>query len=239
MPASGSCCATANPYRWLQKSWRRSSRSSRIGIAWSRKTNCSSRSGVTRLWKREGSPGTSPILRKVLGEKPDDHQYIVTVPARGYRFVADVRERRTSWRIAGRAAAGTSRAAMDQGGVFRRVAGWSWAVWLRSASRLSPTSLRPVRATDPGRTAITSLAVLPLDNLSGDPAHEYLADGMTEALITDLGRIGSVRVIARASVMKYKGAHASPVRSRESWECRRWSPAQCCGRVIVYGLRRS
>jgi TolB-like protein/tetratricopeptide (TPR) repeat protein len=70
--------------------------------------------------------------------------------------------------------------------------------------------LRPVRATDTARTAITSLAVLPLDNLSGDPEHEYLADGMTEALITDLGKIGSVRVLARASVMKYKGTHASP-----------------------------
>ena len=52
--------------------------------------------------------------------------------------------------------------------------------------------------------------MLPLDNLSGDPAHEYLADGMTEALITDLGKIGSVRVIARASVMKYKGTQTSP-----------------------------
>ena len=71
-------------------------------------------------------------------------------------------------------------------------------------------ALRPVRATDPGGPAITSLAVLPLDNLSGDPAHEYLADGMTEALITDLGKIGSVRVIARASVMKYKGTQTSP-----------------------------
>src|SRR6185295_10161765 len=70
--------------------------------------------------------------------------------------------------------------------------------------------LRPVRATDPGGSAITSLAVLPLDNVSGDAAHEYLADGMTEALITDLGKIGSVRIIARASVMKYKGTHATP-----------------------------
>ena len=87
-----------------------------------------------------------------------------------------------------------------------------WAVWLRSAWD-SHVRAAPVRATDPGRTAITSLAVLPLDNLSGDPAHEYLADGMTEALITDLGKIGSVRVIARASVMKYKGTQASPIRS--------------------------
>jgi TolB-like protein/Flp pilus assembly protein TadD len=53
---------------------------------------------------------------------------------------------------------------------------------------------------------IDSLAVLPLDNLSGDPAQDYFADGMTEVLVTDLGKIGSLRVISRASVMKFKGS---------------------------------
>jgi serine/threonine protein kinase/tetratricopeptide (TPR) repeat protein len=57
--------------------------------------------------------------------------------------------------------------------------------------------------------AIRSLAVLPLDNLSGDPAQEYFADGMTEALITDLSKIGALRVISRTSVMQYKGAKKS------------------------------
>jgi serine/threonine protein kinase/tetratricopeptide (TPR) repeat protein len=52
---------------------------------------------------------------------------------------------------------------------------------------------------------IRSLAVLPLENLSGDPAQEYFADGMTDALITDLGEIGALRVISRTSVMQYKG----------------------------------
>jgi TolB-like protein/Tfp pilus assembly protein PilF len=49
--------------------------------------------------------------------------------------------------------------------------------------------------------------VLPLANLSGDPEQEYFADGMTEELITDLARIGALRVISRTSVMGYKGAH--------------------------------
>jgi len=53
---------------------------------------------------------------------------------------------------------------------------------------------------------IQSLAVLPLANLSGDPQQEYFADGMTEILITDLGRLpGLNRVIARGSVMRFKG----------------------------------
>jgi eukaryotic-like serine/threonine-protein kinase len=58
--------------------------------------------------------------------------------------------------------------------------------------------------------AITSLAVLPLTNLSRDPEQEFFTDGMTEALITDLSHIGSLRVVSRTSVMRYKGT-ARPV----------------------------
>ncbi len=52
---------------------------------------------------------------------------------------------------------------------------------------------------------IESIAVLPLQNLSGDPEQEYFADGMTEALITDLAKIGALKVISRSSAMRYKG----------------------------------
>jgi eukaryotic-like serine/threonine-protein kinase len=52
--------------------------------------------------------------------------------------------------------------------------------------------------------AIQSVAVLPLDNLSGDPAQDYFADGMTDALITELSHIRKLRVISRTSVMQYK-----------------------------------
>jgi len=51
---------------------------------------------------------------------------------------------------------------------------------------------------------IQSLAVLPLANLSGDPAQDYFSDGMTEELITNLGKISALRVISRTSVMRYK-----------------------------------
>ncbi len=58
-------------------------------------------------------------------------------------------------------------------------------------------------AAKPGR--IDSLAVLPLENLSRDAEQEYFADGMTEALITNLARIGALRVSSRTSIMRYKG----------------------------------
>ena len=58
---------------------------------------------------------------------------------------------------------------------------------------------------------IRSLAVLPLTNMSDDPEQEYFADGMTEELITELSRIGSLRVISRTSVMQYKGEKKKPL----------------------------
>jgi len=67
-----------------------------------------------------------------------------------------------------------------------------------------------------GPDVIRSLAVLPLENVSHDPAQEYFADGMTEALISDLARLRHLRVISRTSAMKYKGVHrALPEIARE------------------------
>ncbi|MBA2646000.1 MAG: winged helix-turn-helix domain-containing protein [Pyrinomonadaceae bacterium] len=57
--------------------------------------------------------------------------------------------------------------------------------------------------------AVASIVVLPLENLSGDPAQEYFADGMTDALIGDLAKIGELRVISRTSSMHYKGTKKS------------------------------
>jgi len=56
---------------------------------------------------------------------------------------------------------------------------------------------------------IESLAVLPLENLSGDPEQEYFAEGLTEALITTLAKVGELRVVSRTSVMLYKGVRKS------------------------------
>ncbi len=65
------------------------------------------------------------------------------------------------------------------------------------------------RATNASRPKIQSLAVLPLKNLSGDPNQEYLADGMTEALIGRLSGIHDLRVISRTSVMRFKDTQLS------------------------------
>ena len=76
------------------------------------------------------------------------------------------------------------------------ISAWKWiglsSVW------------SPVGARAP---AMRSIAVLPLENLSGDPAQEYFADGMTDELITDLAKISGLKVISRTSVMKFKGEH--------------------------------
>jgi TolB-like protein/Flp pilus assembly protein TadD len=61
-------------------------------------------------------------------------------------------------------------------------------------------------AGDRGRPPIESIAVLPLENLSGDPGQEYFADGMTDELISQLAQIGALKVISRTSIMQYKEA---------------------------------
>ncbi|MFL5573474.1 MAG: protein kinase domain-containing protein [Gemmatimonadaceae bacterium] len=68
-----------------------------------------------------------------------------------------------------------------------------------------PTGALPL----PPRGLVRSIAVLPLRNVSRDPAQEYFADGMTESLISDLARVKALRVISRTSVMRYKGAEKS------------------------------
>ena len=80
------------------------------------------------------------------------------------------------------------------------------AWWL--ANRNTPPPGAPAAAATP--TAIPRIAVLPLANLSGDATKEYFADGMTEALITDLAKIGGLQVISRGSVMRYKRTDKSP-----------------------------
>ena len=77
---------------------------------------------------------------------------------------------------------------------------------LALAIGMNPGGLRERFSGGPGKQPIESLAVLPLENLSGDPNQEVFANGMTEALITELSKIKALKkVISRASAMQYKG----------------------------------
>jgi serine/threonine-protein kinase len=70
----------------------------------------------------------------------------------------------------------------------------------------APLGYRVLFRDAPAAPEIESLAVLPLENLSGDPEQEYFADGMTEAIIGNLARIRALRVVSRPSVMRFKGS---------------------------------
>ena len=139
-------------------------------------------------------------LRKALGDSAENPEFIETLPRHGYRFVARTNgdsfpesapkpKRRfavpilvSSFALLALMAA---LVAYDVGGLRRRL-------WGRTA--------------DP---PIRSLAVLPLSNLTGDSQQDYFVDGMTDALITDLAKIRTLKVISRTSVMRYKGTNKS------------------------------
>ncbi len=77
----------------------------------------------------------------------------------------------------------------------------------RFVETLSRRGYRFVGRIECDAPQMRSLAVLPLENLSRDPEQEYFAEGLTEALITTLAKIGELRVVSRTSAMQYKGVH--------------------------------
>ncbi len=147
------------------------------------------------------------ILRKALGERPDDHQYIMTVPGRGYQWVADVRELQVQDSEEFETAVPRSQRRDFRPGAMFPAYRWrilAGLIALGIGVFVYVLIQSHVRAGL--RPDIKSVAVLPLQNLSGDPSQEYAADGLTEALIGSLAQIRALRVVSRTSVMRFKGS---------------------------------
>ena len=156
-------------------------------------------------------------LRSALGDSADNPRFIETLPKRGYRFIADVsvvdadaRPKRSEF-AAGDLPATEPGDKLQGAGLAVAPKRRLWPA-LRVIVALALVLGLPILAVwlfrSRGRapTGIRSLAVLPLDNLSGDASQNYFADGMTDELIIDLAQISALRVISRTSVMVYKGA---------------------------------
>jgi TolB-like protein/DNA-binding winged helix-turn-helix (wHTH) protein len=141
-------------------------------------------------------------LREALGDSADTPRYIETLSRRGYRFMAGLHGNGHAGAEVSTFPAARSRANWKPGIGIASVAAVLLAVGL-GATRLWP------RFSGRSTPQIRSIAVLPLQNLSADPAQEYFSDGMTDALITDLAQFGGVRVISRTSSMQYKQTRKS------------------------------
>ncbi len=152
-------------------------------------------------------------LRAALGDSADNPRFVETLPRRGYRFLPSVKELGSSngssshtlprWFSAGL----TFQLGRLRFRVRVTVALAIIAV-LSVAAYVGWQSFRPPVQPLAGKIM---LAVLPFDNLSGDPDQDYFSDGMTEEMITQLGRLNPERlgVIGRTSIARYKGTNKS------------------------------
>ena len=154
-------------------------------------------------------------IRTALGDSPANPRFIQTLSGRGYRFIAPVDAVADPVPAVEPEEAAPAQVERPRGASLRArwiVAAASGALvaFVAILFALNAGSLRDRlraaldlrRAVRPG--GIESIAVLPLENLSGDPEQEYFADGLTDDLITDLGKMVTLRVISRTSVMQYK-----------------------------------
>jgi TolB-like protein/DNA-binding winged helix-turn-helix (wHTH) protein/Flp pilus assembly protein TadD len=155
-------------------------------------------------------------IREALSDSAESPRFVETVARRGYRFLAEVK-------AADPAAVGSTEAptqpypAMEshdrpdlagiQATPKHPLPSRAWKMSALALTLLLFASAGIWKARFWTRPSdIRSLAVLPLESLSGDASQDYFADGMTDELITDLGQISALRVISRTSVMAYKRA---------------------------------
>jgi len=148
-------------------------------------------------------------LREALEDSADTPRFIETLPRRGYRFIYPVNG----------APAGTT-ARNDPEDTAKSPEPAAWWRRRRAASMLlvalpavllglfalNVGGLRDALVGRAGAVNVTSIAVLPLKNLSGDSQQDYFADGMTEALTTELGKIGALQVLSYQTVASYRQA---------------------------------
>ncbi|HXJ11762.1 MAG TPA: winged helix-turn-helix domain-containing protein [Candidatus Limnocylindrales bacterium] len=167
---------------------------------------------VEKIWGKDfffdAENGINNAIRKIrsaLNDSAEQPFFVETSLGKGYRFIAPV-ERISEPNVS--PPPGLS-VPLQKPALFR-----SWHAWapvlgltalLAAAFAFNFAGIRN-RIFATGGPPIHSIAILPLENLSGDPNQEYLADGMTDALITGLAQVSSLRVISRTSAMHYKGS---------------------------------
>jgi TolB-like protein/DNA-binding winged helix-turn-helix (wHTH) protein/Flp pilus assembly protein TadD len=150
-------------------------------------------------------------IRDALGDSAQHPRFVETVARRGYRFLADVTAVHGGQTKA--LAEGLHLDHLDSRAVTATQLGEQVRTPMRMlvgfgvALALVASLSWPFLIRDNSLRAIRSLAVLPLDNLSGDPAQDYFAEGMTDELINYLGKSRTLRVISRTSAMTYKNVH--------------------------------
>jgi DNA-binding winged helix-turn-helix (wHTH) protein len=136
-------------------------------------------------------------LREALGDSAENARFIETLPRHGYRLIVPVEKSEPET-----CAAPTSPFLRPN---VRHIK-WALAMTLAFVLGIASSGRWRERLLDWFHPVqIESLAVLPLSNLSNNPEEDYFTDGMTEALITELGKVPTLRIISRQSVMQYKG----------------------------------
>jgi TolB-like protein/DNA-binding winged helix-turn-helix (wHTH) protein/Flp pilus assembly protein TadD len=175
----------------------------------------------SRLWPRtivdfdHGLNKAINKIREALGDSAENPRFVETVARRGYRFLADVEaidspspQPKVAPDVAGDA--GRSSAAHLGAAWSRLPHSLAWKLFgFGLALVLAAALFWTVYPRNYSSSKIRSLAVLPLENLSGDASQDYFAEGMTDELITHLGQISALRVISRTSVMTYKSTRKS------------------------------
>jgi TolB-like protein/DNA-binding winged helix-turn-helix (wHTH) protein/Tfp pilus assembly protein PilF len=139
-------------------------------------------------------------LRDALNDSADEPRFVETLPRRGYRFIASVQAPALPVvpPIATVVPAAPARESR-----FSRLAAWSMLALFLVALAVAAAGDRWYGDRS-GPPPVTSIAVLPFENLTGDPEQDYFVDGMTDAVITNLAQVRALRVISRTSVMQYK-----------------------------------